>query len=101
MPGCGLPTRIARGGSQGQMKLPLTITRLSAFCVFFAAAFAPGWLRAQQLTLEGQTGGFLTPTAYVVESEKGHFFSHPAVGYHFINTSQVIGDIQTFSVTEG
>ena len=56
---------------------------------------------AQQLTLEGQTGGFLTPTAYVVPSLKGQFFSHPAVGYHFISTSKVIGDIQTFSIAEG
>jgi hypothetical protein len=58
-------------------------------------------ISAQYLTLEGQTGGFLTPTAYVVESEKGHVFSHPAVGMHFIDASTVIGNIETFSVTEG
>jgi hypothetical protein len=58
-------------------------------------------LNAQHLTLEGQTGGFLTPTAYVVYADKGHTFSHPAVGYHFINASKVIGDIQTFSIEEG
>lgn len=58
-------------------------------------------LNAQNLTLEGQTGGFLTPTAYVVEAAKNHFFSHPAVGYHFIDSSKVIGDIQTFSIVEG
>jgi hypothetical protein len=58
-------------------------------------------LNAQNLTLEGQTGGFITPTAYVVYSAKGHVFSHPAVGYHFVNTSKVIGDIHTFSITEG
>jgi hypothetical protein len=57
--------------------------------------------RAQNLTLEGQTGGFITPTAYVVESEKGHIFSHPAIGYHFVNADQVIGDIHNFSITEG
>jgi hypothetical protein len=60
-----------------------------------------GRLNAQHLTLEGQTGGFLTPTAYVVYSDKGHTFSHPAVGYHFIDSSKVIGDIQTFSIVEG
>ncbi len=71
-------------------------------CIFFlAAVFAALPLSAQYLTLEGQTGGFITPTAYVVYTEKDHFFSHPAVGYHFVNTSQVIGDIQTFSITEG
>jgi hypothetical protein len=58
-------------------------------------------LNAQNLTLEGQTGGFLTPTAYVVESGKGQFFSHPAVGFHFIDAAKVIGDIETFSITEG
>ncbi len=57
-------------------------------------------LKAQNLTLEGQTGGFLTPTAYVVYAEKGQFFSHPAVGFHFINASKVIGNIETLSITE-
>jgi hypothetical protein len=64
-------------------------------------AFAASRLAAQHLTLEGQTGGFLTPTAYVVYSEKGHTFSHPAVGFHFIDAATVIGDIETFSITEG
>jgi hypothetical protein len=58
-------------------------------------------LNAQHLTLEGQTGGFLTPTAYVVESAKGKIFSYPAVGVHFINAATVIGNIETFSITEG
>lgn len=55
----------------------------------------------QHLTLEGQTGGFLTPTAYVVPSAEGKVFSHPAIGYHFVSASKVIGDIQTFSIAEG
>ena len=58
-------------------------------------------LGAQQLTLEGQTGGFITPTAYVLYTEKGQNFSHPAVGFHFIDASSVIGYIETVSVTEG
>jgi hypothetical protein len=58
-------------------------------------------LNAQNLTLEDQTGGFLTPTAYVVYTAKDHFFSHPAVGYHFINANSVIGDVHTFSIEEG
>ena len=65
-----------------------------------AAIFVPA-LQAQHLSLEGQTGGFLTPTAYVVPSGKGHILSYPAIGYHFINTSDVIGRVQTFHVTEG
>jgi hypothetical protein len=74
--------------------------KFSAF-VFLIAALAAVRLPAQNLTLEGQTGGFLTPTAYVVESAKGHTFSHPAIGYHFVNAKTVIGDFQTFSITEG
>jgi hypothetical protein len=66
-----------------------------------SAMLLTGRLDAQQLTLEGQTGGFLTPTAYVVYSAKGKVYSHPAIGYHFIDASAVIGDIQTFSITEG
>jgi hypothetical protein len=74
----------------------------AAFCSFlFFALLSAGRLNAQNLTLEGQTGGFLTPTAYVVESAKGHVFSHPSFGYHFIDAATVIGDVQTVSVTEG
>jgi hypothetical protein len=58
-------------------------------------------INAQHITLEGQTGGFLTPTAYVVYTAKGQTFSHPAVSYHFVNTSKVIGNIQTVSFLEG
>jgi len=73
----------------------LTCTGLS---VFLLSALIG---HAQQLTLEGQTGGFITPTAYVVETDKGHIFSHPSVGFHFIDADSVIGDIETFNITEG
>lgn len=70
-------------------------------CGFLAVAMlATPQLKAQYLTLEGQTGGFLTPTAYVVYMEKGERFSHPAVGFHFIDASKVIGNVETFSITE-
>jgi hypothetical protein len=84
------------------MQVKLSATGKVAVCGFFAAVtLAAPQLTAQYLTLEGQTGGFLTPTAYVVYSSKGQSFSHPAIGYHFIDASKVIGDIQTFSVAEG
>lgn len=66
-----------------------------------ATLFAACAANAQNLTLEGQTGGFITPTAYVVYSAKDQKFSHPAVGYHFINASKVIGNVHTFSIAEG
>ena len=62
--------------------------------------FLASYAQAQYLTLEGQTGGFLTPTAYVVYADKGQFFSHPAIGIHYINASNVIGNIETASITE-
>jgi hypothetical protein len=78
-----------------------TLLKLS-FCGVLAAAMLPAsHLQAQHLTLEGQTGGFLTPTAYVVYTDKGQFFSHPTVAVHFIGAATVIGNIETFSVTEG
>jgi hypothetical protein len=72
-----------------------------ASCLLLVAALPVSRLAAQNLTLEGQTGGFLTPTAYIVDMEKGQAFSHPAIGFHFINASSVIGKIETFSITEG
>jgi len=78
-----------------------TLLRLSVCGCFAAAMLLGSRLDAQHLTLEGQTGGFLTPTAYVVYTDKGHVFSHPAVGYHFVNTSNVIGNVQTVSFVEG
>ena len=78
--------------------------QITLFAIVFAlaAGLACGpRIQAQNLTLEGQTGGFITPTAYVVYTAKDHFFSHPAVGYHFVNASKVIGDIHTFNIAEG
>ncbi len=78
------------------------LRNLSVFGLFVVwAMLGANGLNAQNLTLEGQTGGFITPTAYVVLSEKDHVFSHPAVGYHFVNVNKVIGDIHTFNIAEG
>lgn len=79
-----------------------SLFKLFAVCGCAAASFvSTSGAHAQNLTLEGQTGGFITPTAYVVYTAKDQIFSHPAVGYHFINASNVIGNIHTFSITEG
>ena len=85
------------------MNLSITsITQRFLPCICLVAMlFAVNRLSAQNLTLEGQTGGFITPTAYVVYSAEGKKLSHPAVGYHFVNTAAVIGNVQTFSITEG
>ena len=75
--------------------------KLSVCGLLVAAMLLTGRMNAQNLTLEGYTGGFITPTAYVVPSEKGQLFSHPAIGYHFIASNAVIGDIHTFGIAEG
>jgi hypothetical protein len=82
------------------MKLLWKSATLAGIVATIASVFATAAV-AQNLTLEGQTGGFITPTAYVVESAKGHVFSVPAIGYHFINANKVIGDVHTFSIAEG
>jgi hypothetical protein len=79
----------------------LRVTLKSSICVLLSCALQSSRLTAQYLTLEGQTGGFLTPTAYVVDMQEGQKFSHPAVGVHFIDASSIIGYIESFDVTEG
>jgi len=80
----------------------LSVLKPLTAAITFAIAFsATACIHAQNLTLEGQTGGFITPTAYVVLSEKGRTWSHPAIGYHFVNASKVIGYVHTFSIEEG
>ena len=74
---------------------------LSRYLSMAAVASSATQIHCQNLTLEGQTGRFITPTAYVVYTAKGQFFSHPAVGYHFVDASQVIGNIHTLSIAEG
>jgi hypothetical protein len=76
------------------------IHKLAVYGLLAASLLVSRQISAQYLTLEGQTGGFLTPTAYVVYMDKGEKFSHPAVGFHFIDANTVIGNIQTFSITE-
>ena len=75
--------------------------KLSIYGFLAVAMLLVSHLNAQNLTLEGYTGGFITPTAYVVPSEKGQLFSHPAIGYHFIGSNAVIGDMHTFGIAEG
>jgi len=100
--------RLLEAGPQGQAlhgseaNVNLRILCRLFVCGLLAAVTLPGIrLNAQNLTLEGQTGGCLNPTAYVVYTEPGKIFSHPAVGYHFVNTNAVIGDVHTFSIVEG
>ena len=97
-----MPPEAGDCAPQELKQVNLRIVHNICVCGLFAVALlTTRQLSAQQLTLEGQTGGFLTPTAYVVESAKGHVFSHPAVGFHFVGSAAVIGNVETFSITEG
>ena len=76
----------------------LTLLTVIALAVLAVSTFAA---HAQNMTLEGQTGGFITPTGYTVQSDAGHLFSKPVVGFHFVAAGNVIGSVYTLSVTEG
>jgi len=70
---------------------------LSAIIV---AALVGGALQAQNLGLEGPTGVFVTPLAYVLKSPSNNL-GMPTVGYHFLDGGSVIGYFSKLSVTEG
>ncbi len=57
-------------------------------------------LRAQGLAWEGETGVFVTPTAYTVAT-KGNHFSLPVASYHYLNGGDVLGTFSQLSVTGG
>lgn len=96
-----MPPKIQAAAARSKKEVNRTLLKFGLAISCVALLLSVTRLPAQNLTLEGQTGGFITPTAYVVYTEKGKFFSHPAVGYHFVNADAVIGNIHTFSVTEG
>ncbi len=81
------------------MSCSRSLLRAFPCCALLLVACASA--SGQNLTLEGQTGGFITPTAYVVPVAKGKHLSLPELGYHFVAAGSVIGDIHTASVTEG
>jgi len=64
------------------------------------AALVGGALQAQNLGLEGPTGVFVTPLAYVLKSPENNL-GMPTAGYHFLDGGSVIGYFSKLSVTEG
>ena len=81
--------------------LEVNIRSLLRIIICGPVGLAASYTSAQNLTLEGQTGGFITPTAYVVHTAEGRIFSNPAFGWHFVHVPKVIGNVHTFSATEG
>src|SRR5262249_57730204 len=58
-----------------------------------------GRVQAQNLGLEGETGGFITPFANTAPSP-ANGLGKPVVSYHFLNTGDVVGPFSWISVTE-
>jgi len=71
-------------------------------CVLIATlvAFAPRPSSAQSLNWEGQTGGFVTPFAYISPSP-AHGIGHPAAGFHYLDGGNVLGGFYEASGTVG
>jgi hypothetical protein len=57
-------------------------------------------LRGQGLAWEGETGVFVTPTAYTVTTE-GNNVALPVVSYHYLNGGDVLGTFSQLSVSSG
>jgi len=68
--------------------------------IVLAALVLPLAVHAQNIGWEGETGVFVTPLAYTVNSPaKG--LSLPTVGFHFLGAGNVIGDFYETSLTMG
>ncbi|MDE1154747.1 MAG: hypothetical protein PW735_03340 [Acidobacteriaceae bacterium] len=70
--------------------------------LLFAALLlsAPSALHAQNLGWEGETGVFVTPTAYTIATPKNRF-ALPVASYHYLNGGDVLGTFSQLSVTSG
>ena len=82
--------------SKGIYRAVRTVFVLSATMV---PALVGGALQAQNLGLEGPTGVFVTPLAYVLRSPENNL-GMPSVSYHFLDGGSVIGYFSKLSVTE-
>jgi hypothetical protein len=81
---------------------PVFKSRWAALIALLVFSFAALTARAQNLSYEGPTGIFITPTAYTAaSSETAHGVDMPAVGFHFMAGGPVLGNFSTLSVTEG
>ncbi|HVP48149.1 MAG TPA: hypothetical protein VMT32_16260 [Bryobacteraceae bacterium] len=81
------------------MKLSSKATGCIAFAAFLALV-TPITMQAQNIGWEGETGVFVTPLAYTVDSPaKG--LGRPYVGFHYLGAGKIIGDFYETSLTMG
>lgn len=69
------------------------------FTALLSIAGAQG-AKAQNLGWEGETGVFVTPTAYTVATPKKGF-ALPVASYHYLNGGDVLGTFSQMSITSG
>jgi len=68
--------------------------------IAFVALLLPLAVQAQNIGWEGETGVFVTPLAYTVDSpSKG--FGRPYIGFHYLDAGKVIGNFYETSLTMG
>ena len=72
----------------------------SAAAAILAALLTPCAAQAQNLGLEGPTGVFVTPLAYVLKSPWKNI-GMPTISYHFLDGGSVIGYFSKISATAG
>jgi hypothetical protein len=78
----------------------LRAAKLVAPVLCLSFCFAAHTAQAQSLNYEGQTGIYVTPLAYTSASPaKG--LGRPSIAYHYLGLGGMLGDFNTFSVTEG
>ena len=65
------------------------------------AFLLPAAACAQTIDLEGQTGGYLVPTAYSIPSDIGKKWSEPTLSFHYLQAGKVVGDFYISSLTMG
>ena len=81
---------------------PVIKCRWATLIALLAFSFAALTARAQNLSYEGPTGIFISPTAYTSpSSETAHGLGMPSVGFHFLAAGPVMGNFSTASITEG
>jgi hypothetical protein len=88
-----MSTPLSNGRWQGRLGFMLLVLCMG----FVVSSTTPS--HAQALGWEGETGLFVTPSAYTASSETQKF--HPVVAYHYFNGGPVIGDFHEVSIELG
>ncbi len=78
---------------------PLRFAWLPGLLTVVLIIGAPAVVRAQAAGWEGETGVFVTPTAYTASAEGMKV--HPVIAYHYFHAGPIIGDFHEVSTEVG